>query len=215
MKNSKLPVIILAVLLVVCVVGFVMNNSSNAAKIAELQDSETKLKGEVESLTADIATKEAENADLNSQIQTLNDEVASTNSELEDVNAKLDKKKTDLENELSRQDKWNAYIEPSRLLGEWTVVAHVDKEEDFDPNNSSTTGLWLKSAKFNERTVSFDMGEGYRGSSDWLDDCIFDENSADFMIDEIDGTEYLFYEWKSGDYARSNSISYYVFKKNN
>lgn len=214
MKNSKLSVIILAVLLVVCVVGSFVLYNSNASKIATLEASEAELMEEVETFKTDLAAKEAENAELNNEVSSLGDALEDTKSDLEDVTASLETKNAALESALALKEEWAAYIEPNKIIGEWEVAGYVDHVNEFDPS-SSITDPFIYGVKFTNNNASFKFASGYEGNNDWIDDHIFSETAMGFMIRDIDGVEYLFLEWKSGDYIRDNSITYYVFKKAN
>jgi len=214
MKNSKLPVIILTVLLVICIGGLAFLYSTQTATISELQSSEEQLITEVDNLTVRLADKKTIITDLNTQKQDLADEAANLESTIDNTKVELDKTEQFLANELSRKDDWSVYIEPDKIIGEWVVVNLVDKENQFDPNEQVSRDLWLKSIRFYDETASFNTGEGYSGGSTWVDDhIVLDDAAMGFMIQEIEGSDYLFLEWKSGDYIRNNSIAYYVFKK--
>lgn len=48
----------------------------------------------------------------------------------------------------------------------------------------------------------------------WIDDHIMSSDVAmGYRIESIEGKDYMFLEWKSGDYQRDNIISYYVLGK--
>ncbi len=214
MKNSKLLVIILTILLVVCVGGLVVLNNAQAG----LKASESQLKSEIETLSVESTDLKSELEDkvteLDTQKQTHVDEVASLESAIDDAIAKLEKTEEALAEELLRQEDWAVYIEPDKILGEWITVNLVDKEDEFDANEQVSRELWLKSIRFSNKMASLNTGEGYSGGLFWADDHIVsDETAMGFKIQEIDGSEYLFLEWKSGDYIRNNNMSYYVFKK--
>lgn len=214
MKNSKLPVIILTVLLVICIGGAAFLYSTQTATISELKTSEEQLIAEVDVLTVQLADKIATITELNVQKQDLADEVANLESTIDNTKVELDKTEKSLANELSRKDDWSVYIEPDKIIGEWTVLNLVEEENQFDPNEQATRDFWLKSIRFYDEIASFNTGEGYSGGSSWVDDhIVLDEAAMGFMIQEIDGAEYLFLEWKSGDYIRDNSVAYYVFEK--
>lgn len=221
MKNSKLPVIILTVLLVGCIGGSAVLYNTQTESISDLQASESQLMGEVDTLTVESADNQTMITDLNTQKQVLVDEVAdlegvvdNTNVILENTKAMLEYTEESLASELLIQEGWAVYLEPDKIIGEWIAVNFVNEENKFDPHVQSPSELWIKSLRFSAKNAFFNIGEGYRASSPWVDDHIFDDATAmGFMIQEIDGLEYLFLEWKSGDYIRDNSIDYYVFKK--
>jgi len=214
MKKSKLPVIILTVLLVICIGGSTFLYSTLTATISELQASEEQLIAEVDALTVQLADKQTIITELNTQKQDLADEAANLENVIDNTQVELDKTEQFLANELSRKDDWSVYIEPDKIIGEWVVLNLVEEENRFDPNEQVAREFWLKSIRFNDEIASFNTGEGYGGGSSWVDDhIVLDDAAMGFMIQEIDGLEYLFLEWKSGDYLRNNSVAYYVFKK--
>lgn len=213
MKNSKLPVIILLIVLVVSVIGFGIMYSKQSSMISNLEEERDNLKTDVETLTFNLSEKEAMIVKLTADKEALEIKVTDLEKNLNDSEVALTIAETSLDSELARQKRWADYIEPSNILGEWTVVQLVDKEDDFDPSNNSVDAHWLKSMKFMDEKASFDMGEGYQGTFPWADDHLLLDTAMGFMIKEVEGTAYLFLEWKSGDYIRDNTISYYVFKK--
>lgn len=220
--KSKLPVIILSVLLVVCVgIAFILINQQTST-IASMEESESKLKSEVETLkeenstlNADVAEKDTMISGLTSETTDLNEAVSKLESNLEDALSNLEETSNTLEYELSLKEKWAKYILPEDIIGEWSVVTSVDVESDFDPN-AGVESKWLKSVRFSSNTVMFNMGEGYSNSMPWIDDHILGDDSAmGYRIEEINGKDYLFLEWKSGDYLRESMISYYVLERMN
>lgn len=112
------------------------------------------------------------------------------------------------------------------VLGEWKTVDFVDSKKDFDPEDTKNSDLLFV------RGLDFEMGgrletfvqqvgqdmfvnEVYNG---WTQGSIYhywNETKPSYEIKEIDDKEYLFYEWKSGDYNYSlfESNPYYVLER--
>ena len=129
----------------------------------------------------------------------------------------------DLEGEdetVATEDIWNYPVESSEVLGKWETIHFVDNIEYFDPDGVwwREDALFLKELYFKKTKV----GVKIEGSSkykyhDWLDGTLIDEASktaSKFTIMNIEGEEYMFYEWKSGDYTnRGMKPQYYVLRK--
>jgi len=109
------------------------------------------------------------------------------------------------------------FIPDDEVLGKWNAVDLVQNIDDFDPNKSSENELWFESIEFfDDGTATFIFGgnsdtcpwtKGYLIWSGW-------QVIPAYTIKEINGTNYLFIEWKSGDYyIRRENPRYYVFKK--
>lgn len=215
MKQGKLS-IILAALLVVCIAGAVYLNGSQAKTITSLQESESQLKAQAQELETKLNDQETKMAELDTQKQSLEDEVAKQKGVIENTQSLLEETEKSLDLEMSKQENWAMYIEPNKLLGDWVVVNHVENENDFDASEKPSKDFWLKGIKFSNEKAAFSLGEGAGGSQRWVDDHIFvDDTAMGLMIKEVAGSEFLFLEWKSGDYINNNNISYYVLKKAN
>lgn len=111
------------------------------------------------------------------------------------------------------------------VLGPWTVVDFVEKESDFKPGEKSWQGEeYLRLMEFKSKgvlTIAIEEDgnilEFESPVEKWTEDAIINEqnqtNSA-YTIKEIDGTNYMFYEWKSGDYSYRGQEPYlYVLEQ--
>lgn len=211
--KSKLPVVILAVLLVASIGIAFMLNSQQADTISSMEAKEKDLKSEIADLENELSALNSDVAEKETFISKLNSEVDALNGNVTKLVTDLEKAESFLDQEMALKEKWTAYILPEKIIGEWSVVNLVLNDGEFKPN-APLEERWLKGIKFNTKTVSFDTGEGYLGSMPWVDDHIFDDNSAmGYRIESIEGKDYMFLEWKSGDYQRDNRISYYVLEK--
>lgn len=101
-----------------------------------------------------------------------------------------------------------------KIIGKWKSVGFVQNIDDFDGGESKEM-LWLKSVAF------YDSGEAIR---EYFDDTMKDIWTKGFMIDkvkstlsaysfkEIMGQEYMFLQWKMGNYCYGGAEpAYYVF----
>jgi len=109
------------------------------------------------------------------------------------------------------------------VLGRWTSVDFVDEPGQFNSERRHFRGdLFLKELKFlpgGETSARFATKEGVETSTvfTWMKGVVIqsgDKTAAKYEIKKIGDKEYLFLEWKSGDYTiRHMKPKYYVLKK--
>ena len=116
------------------------------------------------------------------------------------------------------------------VIGKWEVVDYVDKVDDFKAGEKQWKHVnlyWLNNVFFDDGRVltTFDTGVSGRtftltGVTDtitrkWTKGCIFmEETIPAYIIKNIDGIDYMFIQWKSGDYTiRGMEPGYYVFTR--
>ncbi|HON66042.1 MAG TPA: M56 family metallopeptidase [Phycisphaerae bacterium] len=103
------------------------------------------------------------------------------------------------------------FVDDPAVLGKWESVDYVKKIEDFKPGKASDKKLFLKGVVFEPQ------GKANYGFSDRTKGKFIHEpnkTAAEYTIKELDGHQYLFLEWKSGDYTqRRQKPWYYVLKK--
>lgn len=107
------------------------------------------------------------------------------------------------------------------VLGEWESVDFVRTIEMFKPNKQNWLGSeFMTGMKFERNggfTYRFATGKSFSKGMRWTKGLVldkWDQTASAYTIKEIDGTTYLFYEWKSGDYTmRGMDPQYYVLKK--
>ncbi|HDR16544.1 MAG TPA: hypothetical protein ENN79_13895, partial [Desulfobacteraceae bacterium] len=97
-------------------------------------------------------------------------------------------------------------------VGHWISVDFVQYVEDFQPGKKTYQGdLYLKD-------VEFSPGGKTSISNTWKDQSVFDQSGqfyARFYIHTIDGVDYLFLPWLSGDVTlRGQEPWYYVLQRN-
>ena len=109
------------------------------------------------------------------------------------------------------------FVNDEQVLGKWTAVDFVKKIEDFNPEKQKYTGeLIYKSAEFLPGgDLSCDMNGPF--SAKWTKGTTLERtgdgtHAPAYEIHDFDGKEYLFIEWKSGDYTwGKRKPCYYVF----
>ncbi|MBE6024059.1 MAG: hypothetical protein E7231_12755 [Cellulosilyticum sp.] len=118
------------------------------------------------------------------------------------------------------------FKEDTAILGSWQSVDFVEKMEDFDVNKPQwkQEDLYLAQLTFTEggktsmviRENNTLLAAGCVFT--WTDGVIIDpvdETASQYEIKTINGEEYMFMEWKSGDYTsgKIENPYYYVLKK--
>ena len=112
-----------------------------------------------------------------------------------------------------QQDETNLpFVDDARLHGYWVSVDFVKKIEDFDPSlKKYPDELFLRELIF--LPEGREISAGYK----WTKGHILRESehtNAAYEIKKIKDKEYLFFEWKSGDYTCLGlTPSYYVLRK--
>lgn len=118
----------------------------------------------------------------------------------------------------------------SSVLGKWDVCDLVRPMEEFDPRNTGTVlpydALYWRTAEFTEgggmansfrnrgeSNVYTDGPEVWRWVTGYVI-CNPRSTASKYVIRILDGAEYLFVQWKSGDYSFGGDEPYwYVFKR--
>ena len=98
------------------------------------------------------------------------------------------------------------------VIGAWESVDFVESPERFDPAAKAWQGdLYLKELVF------LPKGKGNKPWWTWTRGLVLhqgDRTASKYEIKKIGGAEYLFFEWKSGDYIfRGAKPFYYVLKR--
>ncbi len=99
-----------------------------------------------------------------------------------------------------------------RVVGAWRTVDFVGTIKDFKPARRNHKGkLWLNHLVFKPH------GDIAGGIFTWTKGLLLNyrgRTASAYEIKEIDDSEYLFFEWKSGDYTiRHKRPGYYVLKR--
>lgn len=105
----------------------------------------------------------------------------------------------------------SAFISEPELVGKWVSVDYVKEPNDFNPDKKQWQGdLFLKDIAFNpDGTTTL----GLFWTKGWVIDNA-SEVRAEYEIKNINGTEYLFLPWLSGDVTiRHQKPVYYILRK--
>jgi len=107
------------------------------------------------------------------------------------------------------------FINDSQVIGTWKSVDFVGEMEQFKASEKQWKGrggqLYLKELVF------LPNGRTFKPWWTWTKGLVFhsgDKTAAKYTLKDIEGSTYMFFEWKSGDYTiRYRKPSYYVLKK--
>ncbi|WP_315121696.1 M56 family metallopeptidase [uncultured Clostridium sp.] len=104
------------------------------------------------------------------------------------------------------------FIKDDNILGKWISVDFIENIKDFTPHKRSCKAdLYLKGLEF------FPNGKTSINCWNWSKNliiCPCDKTVSKYYIKNIDNEEYIFLQWKSGDYTfRNMQPFYYVLKK--
>lgn len=112
------------------------------------------------------------------------------------------------------------FINDLKIIGKWVVCDFVREIEDFNPSrqNFNKEKLFFISVEFNSDGTVTKVFEPHVNRSytiSWTKGALLDKNqliTEAYEIKVINKTEYLFIEWKSGDYVfGGQKPCYYVF----
>lgn len=117
------------------------------------------------------------------------------------------------------------FVNDPDVVGTWISVDFVKNISDFDPANKFwQANLYLEKLTFlnngelSVKTIDMKKTESAFGST-WTKGYVLSqtyETASKYEIREIDGSKYMFFEWKSGDYIiRHMTPCYYILKKVN
>ncbi|MCX5793219.1 MAG: hypothetical protein NTY45_13525 [Elusimicrobia bacterium] len=104
------------------------------------------------------------------------------------------------------------FVSDPAVLGEWVSVDFVKEPSDFTPGAKRFQGkLYLEGLNF------LPGGKTAAPWWTWTKGVVMhsgDKTAAAYTIKELNGKEYMFFEWKSGDYTiRHQKPEYYVLKR--
>lgn len=104
------------------------------------------------------------------------------------------------------------FVDDPAVMGTWKGVDLVETIEQFDPAKKQTEG-----ALSITRMTFYKDGALSQTNWTWTKGVIINHNdqvAGEYLIKEIDGATYLFFELKTGDYVfRRMAPWYYVLKK--
>ena len=107
------------------------------------------------------------------------------------------------------------FVNDSQVIGTWKSVDFVGEMEQFKAGEKQWKGrggeLYLKELIF------LPDGKTFKPWWTWTKGLVFhsgDKTASKYTLKDIEGSTYMFFEWKSGDYTfRYRRPSYYVLKK--
>ena len=102
------------------------------------------------------------------------------------------------------------FVNDPKVIGGWKSVDFVRDIDEFDPKEKS----WKGEGHLNH-LIFEEGGKIPRSNRTWTKGLVLsDDTASKYIIKEIDGSAYMFFEWKSGDYtSRYMKPFYYVLKK--
>jgi hypothetical protein len=90
------------------------------------------------------------------------------------------------------------FIHDPNIIGKWESVDFVNNPEDFVPGKKNwQCNLWLKELRFSE-------GGETNWDFQWTKGLVIestDRTASHYVIKTINGSQYMFFEWKGGDYT--------------
>ena len=110
------------------------------------------------------------------------------------------------------------FIPDEQAVGKWDVVDFVKNIDDFKAGETQWAAkdfYWLNAMLYNDGTALLTFSDGVIVSTEWTKGYIVQNTVIPaYTIKNIDGADYMFVQWKSGDYTVRGMIPYYyVFKK--
>lgn len=136
-----------------------------------------------------------------------------------EVLKKVSSKHFKLEDFVIRENVNLPFVDDENIIGEWKSVGFVENIEDFDKNADYSNDLWLKTIVFNKNgVVERTYFDGKHWDDAWTKGKLLDRTkqvASNYAIKTIDNVEFLFMEWKMGNYIYAGiKPSYYVFVRN-
>ena len=109
------------------------------------------------------------------------------------------------------------FINDKAVLGKWKTVGFVSKIKDFDPESETNFKLYLKSLIFFEDGTTTRIYYDDEWVDRWTMGKLIDtsrKTAANYEIKHVNGNEYLFVEWRMGNYQFGGcDPEYYVFTR--
>lgn len=112
------------------------------------------------------------------------------------------------------------FVNDPEVIGTWKSVDYIKEIHDFNVNEIQFKGnLYLERLVFKDKGELLFNDDSPRPWFAWTKGVVThtgDKTASKYMVKEISGSKYMFYEWKSGDYTiRHMKPNYYVLKKVN
>lgn len=135
----------------------------------------------------------------------------------------LDKKRYSA-SEIAKKDNINIpFANDETVIGKWKAVGFAENKEDFCHKSKSSFELYFKEIEFlpGGECISIYKDEiiSGRDMQEWTNGYLlrkWNSSACAYEIKSIDDKEYLFIEWKSGDYRFGGfETDYYIFERIN
>jgi len=105
------------------------------------------------------------------------------------------------------------FVNDPQLIGTWEAIDFVAEMDQFKADEKQ----WKAEELCLKELIFLPNGRTFRPWLTWTKGLVFhsgDRTASKYILKEIGGSTYMFYEWKSGDYTiRHGKPSYYVLKK--
>ena len=105
------------------------------------------------------------------------------------------------------------FVNDQQVIGTWKAVDFIGEMEQFKPSRRN----WKHGELYLKELVILPNGKTSKPWWTWTKGLIFhwgDRTASKYTLKDIEGSTYMFFEWKSGDYTiRHRKPSYYVLKK--
>lgn len=109
------------------------------------------------------------------------------------------------------------FIMDKNVIGLWKAVDFIHDIIDFNPTSQKSDVLWLKSICFNRDGTAIREYSDEIWYGNWTKGKLIDKKkvtASAYEIKLIDNKEYLFLEWKMGNYVYGGAKpDYYVFER--
>lgn len=121
--------------------------------------------------------------------------------------------------EIGRRENINLnFVPDNKILGMWKTVSYVQNINEFSGKNYDNT-LWLQTINFKEDGTVIRTYFDESWEDKWTKGKLLDQKKqvvSNYTFKTINNTEYMFLEWKMGNYVYGGQeAEYYVFVKNN
>lgn len=107
------------------------------------------------------------------------------------------------------------FVNDESALGNWISIDFVKRIEDYNPDKKAFKGkLYLENMNFLKEGELKENDDKDRPWLFWTKGIVThsgDKTASQYIIKEINGKAYMFFEWKSGDYTyRHRDPMFYV-----
>ncbi|MFL0194139.1 M56 family metallopeptidase [Clostridium sp. WILCCON 0269] len=112
------------------------------------------------------------------------------------------------------------FVNDSKVIGKWESVDFIEKIQDFKPGVQQWSGdLFIDDLIFNNNgkiDIKVSNNNTVSSTFSWTKGLIINtdiKTASKYVIQKINGTNYMFFEWKNGDYVERGAVPYYYVLK--